>query len=187
MPTIGTPAPAAVRSAAMMTGMFARMAASPFSTHAWSIAAGRKQPSSMSLSPVLTVTGDTGLRRRGARGEHDGQGDQQQRCGPAEGERAGGQRHGLVAISPKRRLNASRAGIRFNAELLSEQRKQSRARQLIPLPLRRLMYDASPSRRRRWRRFPAVERLTAGDGVALTFDDGPDAETTAVLEALETH
>ena len=37
----------------------------------------------------------------------------------------------------------------------------------------------------RWRRFPALERLE--QGVALTFDDGPDPDaTTAVLEALRT-
>ena len=37
----------------------------------------------------------------------------------------------------------------------------------------------------RWRRFPALERLE--NGVALTFDDGPDPDaTTAVLEALRT-
>jgi peptidoglycan/xylan/chitin deacetylase (PgdA/CDA1 family) len=35
----------------------------------------------------------------------------------------------------------------------------------------------------RWRRFPALERLE--QGVALTFDDGPDPDATrAVLEAL---
>ena len=35
----------------------------------------------------------------------------------------------------------------------------------------------------RWRRFPALERLE--NGVALTFDDGPDPDATpAVLEAL---
>jgi peptidoglycan-N-acetylglucosamine deacetylase len=36
---------------------------------------------------------------------------------------------------------------------------------------------------RRWRRFPALERVDAG--VALTFDDGPDPDCTpAVLDAL---
>jgi peptidoglycan/xylan/chitin deacetylase (PgdA/CDA1 family) len=36
----------------------------------------------------------------------------------------------------------------------------------------------------RWRRFPGRERIE--DGLALTFDDGPDPEATpAVLEALE--
>jgi peptidoglycan/xylan/chitin deacetylase (PgdA/CDA1 family) len=36
-----------------------------------------------------------------------------------------------------------------------------------------------------WRRFPGVERL-GGDGVALTFDDGPDPDATpAVLDALD--
>lgn len=37
-----------------------------------------------------------------------------------------------------------------------------------------------------WRQFPAVERLPAGDRVALTFDDGPDEDATpAILDALE--
>ncbi|MDQ3933937.1 MAG: polysaccharide deacetylase family protein [Actinomycetota bacterium] len=36
-----------------------------------------------------------------------------------------------------------------------------------------------------WRRFPALERLT-GDRAALTFDDGPDPDSTpAVLDALD--
>ena len=36
-----------------------------------------------------------------------------------------------------------------------------------------------------WRRFPGVERL-AGDGAALTFDDGPDPDSTpAILDALD--
>lgn len=38
-----------------------------------------------------------------------------------------------------------------------------------------------------WRRFPALERTEAGRGIAaLTFDDGPDEDSTpAVLEALD--
>jgi len=55
----------------------------------------------------------------------------------------------------------------------------------IPKPLRRRLYDWSPSRRRRWRRVPGLEAIPAGAGAALTFDDGPDPDDTpAVLEAL---
>jgi peptidoglycan/xylan/chitin deacetylase (PgdA/CDA1 family) len=37
-----------------------------------------------------------------------------------------------------------------------------------------------------WREFPGVERLPDEDRVALTFDDGPDADgTPAVLDALD--
>ncbi|HEY7255632.1 MAG TPA: polysaccharide deacetylase family protein [Solirubrobacterales bacterium] len=58
-------------------------------------------------------------------------------------------------------------------------------RRAIPRPLRHLLYDISPGRRRRWRRNPGIERV--GDGaVALTFDDGPDSDgTPAVLDALD--
>jgi peptidoglycan/xylan/chitin deacetylase (PgdA/CDA1 family) len=58
-------------------------------------------------------------------------------------------------------------------------------RAAIPKPLRRRLYDWSPSRRRRWRQAPGLETVPAGAGAALTFDDGPDpADTPAVLEAL---
>jgi peptidoglycan/xylan/chitin deacetylase (PgdA/CDA1 family) len=39
----------------------------------------------------------------------------------------------------------------------------------------------------RWRRFPARERADGAPGVVLTFDDGPDRDSTpAVLDALDT-
>lgn len=54
------------------------------------------------------------------------------------------------------------------------------------MPLRQRLYDWSPSRRRRWREVPGIERVPAGAGAALTFDDGPDpAYTPALLDALE--
>ena len=38
----------------------------------------------------------------------------------------------------------------------------------------------------RWRRMPGLERVPAGSGAALTFDDGPDPDgTPAVLDALD--
>lgn len=61
-----------------------------------------------------------------------------------------------------------------------------KARRAIPRPLRQRLYDWSPSRRRRWREVPGVERLPVGGAFALTFDDGPDPEfTPPLLEALE--
>jgi peptidoglycan/xylan/chitin deacetylase (PgdA/CDA1 family) len=60
-----------------------------------------------------------------------------------------------------------------------------RVRRSIPRPLRHLLYDISPSRRRRWRRVPGLERVD-GELVALTFDDGPDRTgTPEVLDTLE--
>ena len=59
-------------------------------------------------------------------------------------------------------------------------------RRLIPQPVRRCLYDWSPSRRRRWEETPGLERLSSqSDAVVLTFDDGPDPEgTPRVLEEL---
>lgn len=60
-----------------------------------------------------------------------------------------------------------------------------RARRAVPRPLRHLLYDLSPSRRRRWHRTPGIERIE-GDTVTLTFDDGPDERgTPAVLDCLD--
>lgn len=65
---------------------------------------------------------------------------------------------------------------------MSARRKIRRA---IPRPLRQLLYDWSPSRRRRWREVPGIERLPGDGAVAITFDDGPDPEfTPPLLEAL---
>jgi peptidoglycan-N-acetylglucosamine deacetylase len=59
-------------------------------------------------------------------------------------------------------------------------------RRAVPAPLRERLYDWSPSRRRRWREVPGLERVPPKAGAALTFDDGPDAEWTGqLLDALE--
>jgi peptidoglycan/xylan/chitin deacetylase (PgdA/CDA1 family) len=61
-----------------------------------------------------------------------------------------------------------------------------KVRGAIPTPLRQRLYDWSPSRRRRWRRAPGLERVPPAAGAALTFDDGPDPEfTPRLLEALD--
>jgi peptidoglycan-N-acetylglucosamine deacetylase len=66
---------------------------------------------------------------------------------------------------------------------MSARRKIRRA---IPRPLRQLLYDWSPSRRRRWREVPGTERQPDRGAVALTFDDGPDPDfTPRLLGALE--
>lgn len=58
-------------------------------------------------------------------------------------------------------------------------------RRAIPRPVRQLLYDWSPSRRRRWRRNPGIRRVPADKGIVLTFDDGPDARSTEqVLDVL---
>jgi peptidoglycan-N-acetylglucosamine deacetylase len=57
-------------------------------------------------------------------------------------------------------------------------------RRAIPGPVRRRLYDWSPSRRRRWREVPGLETVP-GESAVLTFDDGPDPDCTPrVLEAL---
>jgi peptidoglycan-N-acetylglucosamine deacetylase len=66
---------------------------------------------------------------------------------------------------------------------MSVRRKVRRA---IPMPLRQRLYDWSPSRRRRWRQVPGIERVPPAAGAALTFDDGPDPQfTPRLLDALE--
>jgi peptidoglycan/xylan/chitin deacetylase (PgdA/CDA1 family) len=58
-------------------------------------------------------------------------------------------------------------------------------RGLIPRPLRRRLYDWSPSRRRRWRRVPGLLTVPPERGAVLSFDDGPDPDgTPPVLDAL---
>lgn len=58
-------------------------------------------------------------------------------------------------------------------------------RRAIPAPVRQRLYDWSPSRRRRWRRVPGLEAVSAEAGAVLTFDDGPDPQgTPPVLDAL---
>jgi peptidoglycan-N-acetylglucosamine deacetylase len=66
---------------------------------------------------------------------------------------------------------------------MSPDRRQ--VRRAIPRPLRHFLYDHSPSRSRRWRENPGLERVADG-AVSITFDDGPDADgTPAVLDALD--
>ena len=63
-----------------------------------------------------------------------------------------------------------------------------RLRALLPLSLRCALQERSPSRGRRWREMPGVERVEARGQAVLTFDDGPDASpgaTEAALEALD--
>ena len=61
-----------------------------------------------------------------------------------------------------------------------------KVRRAIPRPVRQRLYDWSPSRKRRWREVPGVERLPDSSAYALTFDDGPDPEfTPPLLDALE--
>lgn len=55
----------------------------------------------------------------------------------------------------------------------------------VPWSLRRRLYNLHPGRARRWAALPGLERLE-GRRVALTFDDGPDADATPqVLDELE--
>lgn len=63
-----------------------------------------------------------------------------------------------------------------------------RLRRLLPLSLRCALQERSPSRSRRWRELPGIERVTLGKRAVLTFDDGPDSSpqgTLAVLDALD--
>jgi peptidoglycan/xylan/chitin deacetylase (PgdA/CDA1 family) len=59
----------------------------------------------------------------------------------------------------------------------------------IPRPVRRRLYDWSPSRRKRWKQVPGTERIDPAVGIGLSFDDGPDLEFTppllAALDALD--
>lgn len=55
----------------------------------------------------------------------------------------------------------------------------------VPWPLRRRLYNWHPSRARRWRACPGLERLNGARAV-LTFDDGPGADATPqVLDQLD--
>jgi len=63
-----------------------------------------------------------------------------------------------------------------------------RLRRLLPLSLRCALQERSPSRSRRWRELPGVERVPATGQAVLTFDDGPDSSpggTPAILDALD--
>jgi peptidoglycan/xylan/chitin deacetylase (PgdA/CDA1 family) len=54
-------------------------------------------------------------------------------------------------------------------------------RRALPRPVRERLYDWNPTRIRRWRRFPGLQRLDSAESAVLTFDDGPDPESTARL------
>jgi peptidoglycan/xylan/chitin deacetylase (PgdA/CDA1 family) len=59
---------------------------------------------------------------------------------------------------------------------------------LLPLSVRCALQERSPSRARRWRELPGIERVEPRGQAVLTFDDGPDAgpaATEAVLDALD--
>ena len=59
-------------------------------------------------------------------------------------------------------------------------------RQFIPRSARERLYEWHPGRAARWRRHPGIERVAPGGHTILTFDDGPDADSTpAVLDALD--
>lgn len=63
-----------------------------------------------------------------------------------------------------------------------------RLRRLLPLSLRCALQERSPSRSRRWRELPGIERVAATGQAVLTFDDGPGSspqETSATLDALD--
>lgn len=67
-------------------------------------------------------------------------------------------------------------------------RNLHRLRGLLPLSLRCALQERSPSRGRRWRERPGIERTSSGGRAVLTFDDGPDPlpdATPAVLDALD--
>jgi peptidoglycan/xylan/chitin deacetylase (PgdA/CDA1 family) len=67
-------------------------------------------------------------------------------------------------------------------------RNLHRLRSLLPLSLRCALQEHSPSRARRWREYPGIERVAPGGHAVLTFDDGPDASsgaTGATLDALD--
>jgi peptidoglycan/xylan/chitin deacetylase (PgdA/CDA1 family) len=60
-----------------------------------------------------------------------------------------------------------------------------RLRGLLPLSLRCALQERSPSRARRWRELPGIERVEARGQAVLTFDDGPDASPAATGEILD--
>ena len=58
-------------------------------------------------------------------------------------------------------------------------------RYLLPQSARERLYEWHPGRGRRWQQHPGIQHVPAGN-VVLTFDDGPDEDSTArVLDALQ--
>jgi peptidoglycan-N-acetylglucosamine deacetylase len=65
-------------------------------------------------------------------------------------------------------------------------RHAHKLRSLIPQSARERLYEWHPNRARRWRRYPGLEHVPPAGRVVLTFDDGPDEDSTpTVLDALD--
>jgi peptidoglycan/xylan/chitin deacetylase (PgdA/CDA1 family) len=72
--------------------------------------------------------------------------------------------------------------------LRAMRRHLHRLRALLPLSLRCVLQERSPSRARRWRELPGIEQVSRKGQAVLTFDDGPDSApgaTIATLDALD--
>jgi peptidoglycan/xylan/chitin deacetylase (PgdA/CDA1 family) len=84
---------------------------------------------------------------------------------------------------------ASAESWRRRSTFLGEMRRHvHRLRRLLPLSVRCELQEHSPSRSRRWRELPGIERVDRNGQAVLTFDDGPDSfpgGTGAVLDALD--
>jgi peptidoglycan-N-acetylglucosamine deacetylase len=62
----------------------------------------------------------------------------------------------------------------------------TKLRSLLPQGARERLYALSPTRAKRWERYPGIERVRANGRAVLTFDDGPDPLVTpGVLDALD--
>lgn len=84
-------------------------------------------------------------------------------------------------------LGAHRHRVHGNVLSLTPMSDRRKLRRVIPRPIRHLLYDRSRSRRRRWRRYPGIQRVPPDQGIVLTFDDGPDPRSTEeVLNVLST-
>lgn len=69
---------------------------------------------------------------------------------------------------------------------MSALRHTTKLRSLLPQSARERLYALSPTRARRWERYPGIERVPACGQAVLTFDDGPDPlATPLVLDALD--
>jgi peptidoglycan-N-acetylglucosamine deacetylase len=65
-------------------------------------------------------------------------------------------------------------------------RQTYKLRRLIPRAARERLYEWHPGRAARWQRYPGIERVPRGGRAVLTFDDGPDVDSTpAILDALD--
>jgi peptidoglycan-N-acetylglucosamine deacetylase len=69
---------------------------------------------------------------------------------------------------------------------MSALRHATKLRSLLPQSARERLYALSPTRAKRWERYPGIERVPACGQAVLTFDDGPDPDVTPrVLDALD--